>query len=339
MDDSKARGEKSILRVLPGIALAAALAVLSYTAAGLPYLKIMGPLTLALVLGIALRLMIGLPAWAGAGTAFSGRTLLRLGIVLLGARLNFALLAQVGPKVLALDAAVIVCGIAGIAWLGRRLGLAPKLALLLAVGTSVCGASAVVAAGSVAKAEESEITLAVALCGILGTAGVFFYVLGAPFFSLSNSQLAILSGSTLHEVAQVMAAAFTWGASSGDLATLVKLTRVVLLAPALLVLAFFVGRSSNAVRFSWKNPPVPWFVGGFLGVGAAGSTGLLSPDAARTFAIGSVLLMTVAMAAMGLNTEWKTLRQAGRKVLYAGIAGFGALVGLSFGLIRLMRIQ
>ena len=338
MGESNARGEP-ILRVLPGIALAAALAALSYEAAGLPHLKIMGPLTLALVLGIALRMMIGLPAWARAGIAFSGRTLLRLGIVLLGARLNFALLARVGLKVIALDAAVIVCGIAGIAWLGRRLGLAPKLALLLAVGTSVCGASAVVAAGAVAEAEEDEITLAVALCGILGTAGVFFYVLGAPFFSLSNSQLAILSGSTLHEVAQVVAAAFTWGALSGDLATLVKLTRVVLLAPVLLVLAFFVGRSSNAVRYSWKNPPVPWFVGGFLAVGAAGSARLLSPAAARTLSTGSVLLMAVAMAAMGLNTEWKTLRQAGRKVIYAGIAGFGSLVALSFGLIRLMRIQ
>ncbi len=338
MDKRGARGE-SIRRVLPGIALTAALAVLSYVAAGLPYLKVMGPLTLALVLGITLRLMIGLPGWARAGTAFSGRTLLRLGIVLLGARLNFALLAQVGPKVLALDVAVIVCGITGIAWLGRRLGLAPKLALLLAVGTSVCGASAVVAAGSVAEAEEDEITLAVALCGILGTAGVFFYVLGAPFFPLSNSQLAILSGSTLHEVAQVIAAAFTWGASSGDLATLVKLTRVVLLAPVLLVLAFLVGRNSRAVRYSWKNPPVPWFVGGFLATGAAGSAGLLAPAAARMLSIGSVLLMAVAMAAMGLHAEWKTLRQAGRKAIYAGIAGFGALAALSFGLIRLMRIR
>jgi uncharacterized integral membrane protein (TIGR00698 family) len=197
----------------------------------------------------------------------------------------------------------------------------------------------VVAAGSVAEAEEDEITLAVALCGILGTAGVFFYVLGAPFFSLSNSQLAILSGSTLHEVAQVMAAAFTWGPSSGDLATLVKLTRVVLLAPVLLVLAFFVGRSSTGLRYSWKNPPVPWFVGGFLAAGAAGSGGLLTPAAARMLSLGSVLLMAVAMAAMGLHTEWKTLRQAGRKVIYAGVAGFGALAALSFGLIRLMKIQ
>src|SRR5260370_18969691 len=136
--------------------------------------------------------MIGLPSWAGAGTAFSGRTLLRLGIVLLGARLNFTVLAQVGPKVLALDAAVIICGIAGIAWLGRRLGLAPKLALLLAVGTSVCGASAVVAAGSVAKAEESEITLAVALCGILGTAGVFFLLFGGPVFLLLQSPVCVV---------------------------------------------------------------------------------------------------------------------------------------------------
>src|SRR5712692_2234397 len=200
--------------MLPGAVLATGLAAASYFLATLPLFKVMGPLTVALMVGIAVRSSVGLPAWALTGTRFSARTILRLGIVLMGARLNFALVAKVGPKVLALDALVI-----------------------LVVGTSVCGASAVVAAGSVTRAQDDEITLAVALCGVLGTAGVFFYVLAGPFFLLTGAQLAILSGSTLHEVAQVMAAASSWGAASGDLATLVKLTRVVLLAPTLLVLA------------------------------------------------------------------------------------------------------
>jgi uncharacterized integral membrane protein (TIGR00698 family) len=167
---------------------------------------------------------------------------------------------------------------------------------------------------------------------------VFFFMLAGPFFSLTSAQLAILSGSTLHEVAQVMAAAYTWGTASGDLATLVKLTRVVLLAPTLLVLAWAVGRAAGSIRYSWKNPPIPWFVIGFLLVGIAGSTGLLSAPLKIALSTGSVFLMVIAMAAMGLNTDWRMMQRAGPKVLYAGIAGFGGLAAMSFALIRAMGI-
>ncbi len=233
---------------------------------------------------------------------------------------------------------MILIGIVGIAWLGRRLGVPSKLATLLAVGTSVCGASAVVAAGSVTRAHDEEITLAVALCGVLGTAGAFFYVMAGPFSSLTSSQLAILSGSTLHEVAQVVAAASSWGTASGDLAAVVKLTRVVLLAPTLLLLAWTVGRAADSIRYSWKDPPIPWFVVGFLLLGVAGSTTLLSAPLKLALSTGSVFLMAIAMAAMGLNTDWRMIHRAGPKVLYAGIAGFGGLVAMSFALIRVMGI-
>src|SRR5688572_16364558 len=198
-------------RRLPGLASAAVLAMVSYWLATLPGLKVVGPLTVALLIGIALRTALGLPALLTEGTRYSARTVLRLGIVLMGARLDFGLVAKVGPRVLLLALAVIVGGITGIRWVTRRFGVPEKLGTLLAVGTSICGASAVVAASSVTRAGEEDTTLAVGLCGILGTMGVLFYVFAGPLLGLSTAQLAILSGATLHEVAQVMAAAFTWG--------------------------------------------------------------------------------------------------------------------------------
>jgi uncharacterized integral membrane protein (TIGR00698 family) len=175
---------------------------------------------------------------------------------------------------------------------------------------------------------------------VLGTAGVLFYVLAGPLLTLSATQLAVLSGSTLHEVAQVMAAAFTWGPASGDLGTLVKLTRVVLLAPALIVLSVVSrGKSSSRLRWSWRDPPVPWFVLGFLAVGIGSSIGLVPADAKALLSTASVFLMVVAMAAMGLGTQLEMIRGAGMKVVYAGLAGFGALAALSFALIHLLRIQ
>lgn len=322
---------------LPGTALALALAGVSYWLATLPGLKIMGALTVALIVGIAWRATAGLPAVAVPGTKFTGRTLLRAGIVLMGARLDFGLVAQAGPKVLFLDMVMITLGIAGIFWISRRFGVEAKLATLVAVGTSICGASAVVAAASVAKADEEQTTLAVALMGILGTIGVLFYVLVGPFLGLSPMQLAILAGSTLHEVAQVMAAAFTWGTATGDMGTLVKLTRVVLLAPALIVLGLVIG-SSNGLRYSWKEPPIPWFVIGFLAVGAIGSSGLM-PDAVKQgLSQASIFLMVMAMAAMGLNTQLGMIRKAGMKVIYAGLVGFGMLAVTSWLLIKALAI-
>jgi uncharacterized integral membrane protein (TIGR00698 family) len=321
----------------PGTALALALAAASYWLATLPGLKVVGALTVALLVGIAWRATAGLPAMAVPGTKFTARTLLRLGIVLMGARLDFGLVAQAGPKVLFLDLVMITLGIAGIFWIGRRFGVDAKLATLVAVGTSICGASAVVAAATVAKANEDETTLAVALMGILGTIGVLFYVFVGPFLGLTTMQLAVLSGSTLHEVAQVMAAAFTWGTATGDMGTLVKLTRVVLLAPALLVLGLVIG-SGNGLKFSLKEPPIPWFVIGFLAVGVIGSIGVVPTDVKGYLSTASVFLMVMAMAAMGLNTQLGMIKKAGMKVIYAGLTGFAMLAVVSYAIIKLLAI-
>lgn len=324
---------------VPGAALALGLAVVSYWLATLPGLKVMGALTVALIVGILWRATAGLPAMAVPGTKLTARSILRLGIVLMGARLDFGLVAHAGPKVLFLDVVMIALGIAGISWIARRFGVGSRLAMLLAVGTSICGASAVAAAAPVTRAHEDEITLAVALCGLLGTVGVLFYVLVGPLLGLTTLQLAILSGSTLHEVAQVMAAAFTWGTASGDMGTLVKLTRVVLLAPALVVLGVATGGGIKGMRFSWKEPPVPWFVIGFLAVGVVGSVGLL-PGVAKTWlSNASVFLMVMAMAAMGLNTPIEMIRKAGMRVIYAGLAGFSLLGVTSWLLIHGLNIH
>lgn len=320
--------------LVPGLALVLALALAGYGLASFPLLSVLGPLTIALIGGILWRATAGLPAMMIPGTRFSARPVLRAGIVLMGARLDYGLVAQAGIKVLVLDLTMIILGIVGIAWLAKRAGIPGKLGVLLAVGTSICGASAVVAAGPVSKASDEEVTLAVALCGILGTAGVFFYMLVGPLLGLSTLQLGILAGSTLHEVAQVMAAAFSWGLAPGDMGTLVKLTRVVMLAPTLVILGLIVG---GRTRWSWREPPIPWFVLGFLAVGALGSLGLLA-SWKPVLSQASVFLMVMAMAAMGLSTPLDKVRQAGMRTLYVGFAGFLGLAIASWSLIRLLGI-
>src|SRR3954464_1512091 len=308
---------------VPGLALCIALAFAAQALSFLPVVHVLGPLTLALMLGLALRAAAGAMPWSDAGSRLCARPVLRLGVFLMGARLDFALVAKVGTRVFLLDLVLICVGLVGIALLARWMRVPAKLATLLAVGTSICGASAVVAAGSVTRAEEEDVTLAVALCGVVGTLGVLFYVLVGPHLPLTMTQLAILCGSTLHEVAQVIAAAFTWGDATGDLGTLVKLARVVLLAPALLVLGFAM--RGTGVRYTWKEPPVPWFVIGFLALGIAGSLGGFPAGNRALLSASSIFLMTCAMAAMGLHTQLRMIRQAGARVLYAGLVAFGCM--------------
>lgn len=330
-------GASSLGGRLPGILLSLALAIVSWYVAMLPGLKVMGALTIALLIGILWRLALGLPEQARSGTRFSARSILRLGIILMGMRLDFDVVAQAGPKVLVLDATIITLGLVAIFWFAQRFGVRPKLAMLLAVGSSICGASAVAAAAPVTQAEEEDVTLACALCGVLGTLGVLFYVLVGPYLGLSTMQLAILSGASLHEVAQVMAAAFTWGAQTGEMGTLVKLTRVVLLAPALVILGLTMG-GRKRLRFTWQDPPVPWFIVGFLAMGAMGSLGLVPTITKAWVSNASVFLMVMAMAAMGLNTHLDMIRKAGMKVVYAGLLGFAMLATASGLLIHWLRM-
>ena len=340
---------------LAGTAIALGLAAVSYalvmtSPAGLPFvglwatsiqggLKVLGPLTIALLIGILWRMAAGLPDRAVAGTRFTARTILRLGIVLMGTRLDLAQAIQAGPRILVLDLIMIVLGIVTISWLAHRLKVPGKVGVLLAVGTSICGASAVAAAAPVTGADEDDTTIAVALCGLLGTAGVLCYVFLGRWFDLTHAQLAILSGSTLHEVAQVTAASFTWGPESGQLGTLVKMMRVVLLAPTLVVLGWWTGRGSARTAYSWSNPPVPWFVLGFIGVGLVSSSGLVPAPLKSSIAQVSIFLMVMAMAAMGLNTPVSMIRRAGWRTIQAGWLGFLVLAATSWTVIRLWHIQ
>ena len=327
-----------------GVALAIVLAALAYPLATLPVLKVMGTLSVALLLGIAWRASAGVPDRAWPGVRFSARTLLRLGIVFMGARLDYGVLLAAGPKILMIAVAVIATAIASVYWLSRRFGLPRDLGLLMAVGTGICGASAVAAASSVTRSDDDATTLAVAMMGLLGTAGVFFYVAIGGLLGLTPSQLGVLTGATLHEVAQVMAAGFTWGTVSGDMATMVKLTRVVLLAPALVVVGWWWARThpdpdaTGGPRYSLANPPIPYFVLGFLALGAVNSAGVLGTTLQQALTQASIFLMALAMAAMGLSTDLAQVRRAGLGAVAAGTLGFLLLFGLVYGMILVLHV-
>lgn len=335
---------RAVFPLLPGLALVAALTAGTYALAALPQLALLGPLVIALLVGIAWRAALGLPDRATAGVRFSARTLLRIGIVLLGVRLDFVLLAQVGPVILLGNLLVVVLGLLAIDRLGSLLGVGKGLRLGIAIGTSVCGASAIVAAIPVIRAKDEDASVAVGIISVLGTIGVLGYTLAAVALDPPDILYGVLVGSTLQEVAQVLAAGYASGTEAGDLAVLVKLSRVALLAPALLGLSLLArrhdgadGEEGAAEGSGGRTPLVPGFLAGFLIVGVLNSMNVFPPALASAMQTASLLLTAAAMVGLGLGVDLAIFRKVGARALLLGTAGFAVLVGLMipYGLVML----
>jgi uncharacterized integral membrane protein (TIGR00698 family) len=326
-----------------GLGITVLIGIVATLLAPLPILAVMGSLTVALLLGLAWRSIIGLPRAYAGGVRFSAQKLLRYGIILTGVRLNFALVAASGVKVLIIDVVLIAFGVGIVPLLLRKLGLSQRLSLLIGVGQSICGASAVGAVAALfPDIDEDDVSLAVAICGLIGTVGVLLFTFSTHVFALTSTQYGLLTGSTLHEIAQVVAASAAGGTKAADLATVVKLTRVMLLAPVALFIAFIVtlraekkAEQTTHTGFDWKKVPMPWFVFGFLVVGAMNSLGLFPKSLANIILQASVFLLVVAMAAMGLMVDLNVIRKTGIKALGAAMLVFLLFVGMSGLLIAL----
>jgi uncharacterized integral membrane protein (TIGR00698 family) len=332
---------------LSGILICFAIAAIAALIAGIPNvlpgisgIKILGVLGWALVLGILVRSSITLPSSLKAGITYSAKTILRLGIVLLGVRLNFSSLASSGPIILLLDGLIVIIGILGVNQLGKRAGFPRGLRLSLAFGTGICGASAAVAAGSLASAKDEEVSLAVGTVSLLGTFGVLGFILLREPLGLTDLQYGILTGSTLQEVGQVIAAASV-NASALDTATLAKLTRVALLAPALVIASSLLRMrqaKDQATAPSERPPVLPPFLLGFLVIGLVNSLGWLPKEISSLAQTLSIAFTAMAMAGIGLGVDLKTVRRVGIKALGVGAIGFLGLVVVSSAVIGIAGI-
>ena len=314
-------------------------AVLCMYLAALPPLAQNGisPLTLAIVLGMALGNSVAAPHLPriAEGIAFSKGRLLRLGIVLYGFKITWAQLTFAGWPALFADVGV-VCGTFALAlWLGRRLDIDRDTAALVGAGSAICGAAAVLAAQPVLKAKEADVGVAVATVVVFGTLAMFVYPLLAALLlpSVADADACfgwgIYTGASVHEVAQV-----------ADVAVITKMIRVLLLAPFLLVLPWLMRRFGGGAPAAQKGAlALPWFALGFLGAVAANSLLPLSDTVRRALLTVDTFLLTAAMFALGLGTHWQSIRQAGvRPLLLAGMLALWLLLGggtLSYLALRL----
>jgi uncharacterized integral membrane protein (TIGR00698 family) len=317
------------------VALSAALALLALLLRQVPVLAKLSPLILALGLGMALRNVVGLPAVCKAGVVFSLRRVLRFAVMLLGLQLSLRQVVDLGG----LGLLVVVLTLGGsylfTVGVGAWLRIDRKLCHLIAAGTSVCGASAVLAANTVAEGSDEDATYAVAVVTVFGTLAMLTYPLLPELLSLSEKAYGLWAGASIHEVAQVVAAAFQNGPVSGDVATVSKLSRVLLLAPLVAVLGLLAARKGRAAGGGKSRPsPVPLFVVGFVGLCLVGTWFPLTGDVKAWVETANRFLLSMALAAMGLETDVRKLTGRGVRPLVLGAAGWLFIAGLSYALIR-----
>ena len=342
-----------LLRLLPGLGISAALAAAGMALGRIDWLQDHGfsALTLAIVLGMLVGNTV-YPRFAtasGAGVTFSKQNLLRLGVVLYGMRLTMQDIGHVGLAGVAIDALVLSSTFALACFIGTRwLGLDRKTAMLIGAGSSICGAAAVMAAEPVVRARAEQVTVAVATVVVFGTLGIFLYPL---LFDLNQywhvipggaHTFGIYAGSTIHEVAQVVAAARSIGPEAADSAVIAKLVRVMMLAPFLIMLSSWLARDDarrdkqeGAARNAATAPrkvTVPWFAFAFVGVVLFNSMHWLpAPVVAAVTEIDTALL-AMAMAALGLSTHMGAIRKAGIKplllaaILFSWLVAGGAMI-------------
>lgn len=280
------------------------------------------PLIIGILIGIAYgnTLRDELPPKWVPGILFSTKTLLRLGIVLYGFRITIQDIFSVGPAGLAVSITIVTTTFIMGTWVGVKFfKLDLETAILTAVGTSVCGAAAVLATEPVIKAEPYKSTIAVSTVVLFGTLTMFLYpaLYNAGFFNATPAEFGIYIGGTIHEVAHAVAAGNAVSPETASNAIIVKMIRVMMIAPLLILLSIWLGRrSKNQTAGKKQKIAIPWFALAFIGVAMINSLDILPKPVVDFWNELDLFILTMAMCALGIETNFNKFKGVGLKPIY-----------------------
>lgn len=330
-------------RLVPGLLLTGAITALAVWVGDIPWVAGLGlgALTLAILLGILVgnTLYPWLQPSCHGGVQLAKQRLLRLGIILYGFRLTFQQIADVGTTGIIIDALTLSTTFLLACWLGKKVfGIDSQTAMLIGAGSSICGAAAVMATEPVLKADSNKVAVAVSTVVVFGTLAIFaypwLYQLNEHFQWLPFNQesFGIFTGSTIHEVAQVVAAGHAIGPDAENAAVIAKMIRVMMLAPFLLLLSGYISRSRSAGSTGSQAEKsaitIPWFAVLFIAVAGLNSFDLIPVALVKHLITADTWMLAMAMAALGLTTHISAVRQAGVKpILLATLLFVWLIVG------------
>jgi uncharacterized integral membrane protein (TIGR00698 family) len=332
---------------LPGLILVLAIAIgarlLSHLTGAVP------DVVIALGAGMLLRNLVRLPDGIGPGIAFTLRYLLRAAIILFGAGLTFAAIVQAGAGTLALvGVCFIVAMLLGVV-LARMFRLPGVVGLLIGAGTAICGGSAILALGPLVRAKDEEIAYAITTIFTFNIVALLVYPALGHLLQLSQTAFGTWSGTAVNDTSVVVATAYVYGVKAGAVATIVKLTRTVLLVPLAIVVGLkYDARSKKDLRCAspsaggalWRRVmhTIPWFILGFVALAALNSRGAFSDNVAHSLTLSAGFLIVMVLAGVGLNVDVEKIRRMGFRPLGAGVLLATIMAGVSLSLIRVLHV-
>lgn len=311
----------TLRQVLPGLGAAGLVAAVGWWLGGIA--PVIGAAVFALLLGLVLATVARMPGAIRPGLEFTLKRLLRVAIVLFGAGLSVLEVVTLGAASLAIIVIAIVLAI-GLTWsFGRWLRAPPRLVSLIGVGTAICGATAIITVGPIIKAREDETAFAVTTIFLFNMLAVVVYPPLGHALALTDSAFGVWAGTAIHDTSSVLAASFTFSDAAGQAATVVKLTRTLMLVPLALVIG--VAQSARARRGGAAGTPVrlagifPWFILWFALAALLNTAGVITPGATRLASLAGKVLIVMVMAAVGLGADLRQMRRLGGRPVLIGL--------------------
>jgi uncharacterized integral membrane protein (TIGR00698 family) len=333
-------------RIVPGLLLcvmvsAAALALerIELAVSGRAWIE---TLVLAILVGTAVRTVWTPSERWEPGIGFSAKFLLEVAVLLLGASISEQAVSAAGPRLLGGIVLTVAISLTATYAMGRAVRLPRKMAVLVASGNSICGNSAIAAVAPVIGAKPADVASAIAFTAVLGVAVVLLLPFAAALIGLHAHSYGIVAGLTVYAVPQVLAATAPAGALAVQIGTMVKLVRVLLLGPLVLILSVVAARRRNGAdgQTSRRLPPlsrlVPWFIIGFVVLALARSLGLIPDSLVPLLASAATALTVLAMAGLGLGVDLRSIAAAGPRVSLVVTLSLLLLAAMALGLVRLL---
>ncbi len=351
-----------MLNLLPGVALALTIAIVSMAGAqflgtamlGLPS-GLVSPILIAILLGIGVRNFTRIPVSCESGVGFALGNILKVGVALLGIRLSLDSVAEIGLMAAPIVGASIVTALIVVQGLARWVGLAPRLGTLIAVGTSICGVTAIAAVAPCIRARDGEVSYAIACIALFGLMSMLAYpFIAGSLFAGSDIDIGLFLGTAIHDTAQVIGAGLLYEqlhpqSQALEIATVTKLLRNLCMLLVIPCMTVAYARHARSADHAVADGPtlsllgaVPLFIVGFVAMSLVRTCGDLWLDVAAwpMFVDGlqqvSQVCLTVAMAAVGLGTRFSAIRTLGMKPLVVGFAAAATVGVVSLSLIRLL---
>jgi uncharacterized integral membrane protein (TIGR00698 family) len=320
-------GERSLF--IPGIAITFLIAVPAwYLGTKIPLIG--GPV-FGMLLGIITAICKPPPAYCRAGIQFTGKYFLQLSVILLGFEMNLFHVLAIGSQSLAIMLFTISAAFC-VAWMiGRGLNLSGNTAILIGVGTAICGGSAIAATAPAIAAKEREVAYSLSTIFLFNIAAVFIFPVLGHYLKMSDLGFGLWAGTAINDTSSVVAASYSYSEAAGNFATIVKLTRTLMIIPITIILAIITAKKTAADSEFNLAKTFPWFIVGFLAASLVSTSGVFSEELCAALAHAGKFLIIAAMTAVGLSIDLRQMASNGVRPILLGLMCWASVAVVSLG--------